>query len=395
MRNVLRFFLGYFRITFTSSDSKRILNYLLKRNVPVWQIQSGEALSFCILPFHRKHLIPFQKGIRPEESYSEERLGILPVLSRFSKRWGLFAGGFFFVFCLLISGRFVWGIEVEGNETISEQVILEWLEEAGLRVGKNINDLDKDSFSLRFQAEHPQVTYASLNFIGTKAVFSVREKEEAPEQSRFYEGTCNMVASISGRIVRYEVLSGQSVVKRGEAVRKGDLLISGIVERKNGSFRIVAAKGRVFAETNRYFEVKIPYLETKIVYTGLEKAEKNYEILGFSTAVFTKREDPYDVYFKTEKREPLTCFHRLLPIVCHEVTYHQMEEKNTVLTVDIARKKAYDKYDEYKGEVFAPGYEILQETVTFEEEEDGLWMRVEIVAVENIVEVLPFQGSGF
>ena len=68
-------------------------------------------------------------------------------------------------------------------------------------------------------------------------------------------------------------------------------------------------------------------------------------------------------------------------------------EKIESITVDTAKKKAYDIYEEYKRDTFAPEYEILEEKVEIIEEEDGLTLKIEVVAVEDIATEKPFSFS--
>ena len=56
-------------------------------------------------------------------------------MKRYSKRIGLLAGVLVFALVLLLSGEFVWEIRVNGNELVSEQEILQSLEEMGLKRG--------------------------------------------------------------------------------------------------------------------------------------------------------------------------------------------------------------------------------------------------------------------
>ena len=62
-----------------------------------------------------------------------KRQGLPFLMKRYSKRIGLLAGVLVFALVLLLSGEFVWEIRVNGNELVSEQEILQSLEEMGLK----------------------------------------------------------------------------------------------------------------------------------------------------------------------------------------------------------------------------------------------------------------------
>ena len=65
---------------------------------------------------------------------------------------------------------------------------------------------------------------------------------EAPE---FPDSTtpCNIVASQDGTIMGIEATVGVAEVRSGDAVLKGDLLISGITENLDKTYNLKAARG--------------------------------------------------------------------------------------------------------------------------------------------------------
>ncbi len=391
MRGLYRFLTGFYRITFRSPQPERLLNYTLRQNIPIWNIQKREdSLSFSITPIHRRFLAPFLSGVSEKEAVSSEPCGFLKWLGLYRLRYGLILGLLCFFLLLSLSGLFVWTVEVEGNVWISEEQIREKSAQLGLRPGARISDFEPAEFALSFQVENPQFSFVSLNIIGTRAILSVREREEVEKVPVMYDGAANLTSSVSGEILRYEVLSGQICVKRGDVVPQGALLVSGVVEQSNGAFKTVTAKGRVFAKTERYFEVSIPFSETKVGYTGREEVKKRYEILGFSLPSPLFDETDFSSFETTEEQEWLSVWGRKIPILCYTRTYHETAEENRALTVDRAENLAYDKYEEYKRDTLLPGYEILEENLAVTHSEEGVALTVELVLSENIARTSPF-----
>ncbi len=390
MRRLYRFLTGSYRITFSSTNPERVLNVTLKQNIPIWNIEKGEkAVSFSISPSLKSVLLA-NLALSGSEQIKEEKRGVLVILQRFGKRWGLMLGFALFLVVILLSTCFVWSVEVEGNSVIPEEEIRERVARLGLSPGTVISKIDTGDFSLLFQVENPEFSYASLNIIGTRAILSVRERESLGEEREEENGASNLVSSIHGEILRFEVLSGQIAVKRGDVVPKGALLISGVVEKSNGAFATVKAQGRVFAKTERFFQVHIPLKEKQTVFTGKEEQKRKYRILGFSFALPGFEDCDYSQFKALESTEPMVLFGRELPILVTTRTLCETEEKTEVLTVDRAKKKAYDSYEEYKRDHLAPGYEILEENISFTEEETGVWLSVELVLSENIALSSPF-----
>jgi similar to stage IV sporulation protein len=333
---------------------------------------------------------PFFSSLSEEESYRKEEGGSLRFFAVFRKRWGLFLGFFLFFLALFCSTFFIWGVEITGNTEIPSEIIREKLGQAGLLPGKKISSIDPDAFSLLFQIQNPEFSFVNLNFIGTKAVVEIREREVVPN-SESKESATNLVSKIWGTVVRVEVYSGQSEVKKGDTVTEGTLLISGVRENKNGSFSAVRAEGRVFAETERIFEVFVPFEEKKSVFTGKEKTKKIYEILGFHFPFWGTDSAPFEHYKTVETVESMAFFGLEMPIRIRERNFLEIKEKNECLELDRARKLAYDKYDEFIRETLTSDAQILEEKSEITEQENGVFLSVEMRLVENICKEIPFR----
>ena len=79
-----------------------------------------------------------------------------------------------------------------------------------------------------------------------------------------------------------------------------------------------------------------------------------------------------------------------LPIVVTKTTYHEIRRKKELLTVDTAEKKAYDKYMEYKEKNLSEEDEILSETLSFSQSEEGIRLTVTLILSENVAVSSPF-----
>ncbi len=390
MNKLYRAILGYERLHFSSSEPERILNFALEYNIPLWGIEkNGTEISFFVSRFYRRHFRFFEGKIRKNESIRREKRGSLWFFSRFGKRLGFFFGILFFSLALVFSTQFVWSVQVKGQANFTENEIRDRLKKMGIAPGALKKEINTSEAALRFQVENPEFSFLSVNLIGTVAQIEVREREQV-EKTKTEELFSNQVASVAGKIIRYEVLSGEIQVKIGESVPSGTLLISGVRENKNGGFTPLRARGRVFAETCRRFEVNVPFQQTKMRYTGKEEVRNSYEILGFSIGNSSRENKAFSQFEILEFREDVSVFRRELPIVKRSLIFLETAEKNEVITVDRAKILAYDKYEQYKRDIFASDDEVLEENVTFSVDENGVTMTVELRAVEDICEEKPF-----
>ena len=148
------------------------------------------------------------------------------------------------IFLLVFSSLFVWDITVSGNETIPESVILDAMEENGLRLGAFIPSLDTERIEGVVILEVDGISFISVNLRGTVANVELRERADNTEIVDI-ESPSNLVASRDGQISALEITGGVSKVKLGEIVKKGDLLASGVIDSAALGYRLVRARGSI------------------------------------------------------------------------------------------------------------------------------------------------------
>ena len=390
MTPLFRLVTGYYRVQFFSTEPERMLNESLVKNIPVWHIRRFDGgIAFSVSVANEKRLFCLMEASRKEgEAWEKTACGTLRLRELFGKRYGFFLGAGLFFLILFLSPQFIWSVEVSGNLRYTDEEMIAQLKEYGVFAGQRKRNLPVDEIALRYQGENHDFHFVGITLVGTRALVSVREKEEQPSVNEKREA-CNQVAEIYGKIVRYEVLEGQAAVVRGQEVREGDLLISGVTENKNGSFRVRAATGRVFAETKRIFEAEVPYEQEERVFTGREEVKREYEFLGFWFSLPTEKKCSFSAYETIESTENLTLWGRTLPIRCRERFFLEICEKKERVKVDRARNLAYDKYEQYKREILSSEDEITEETVRLEETETGIIITAELSCVENICREIP------
>ena len=124
-----------------------------------------------------------------------------------------------------------------------------------------------------------------VNLKGSVAYVEVTERIPTPELSNATEPS-NLKAARDGRIVSVEAYTGQAMVKPGDAVTQGMLLISGVVETTAGPvFR--RSQGKVLAQTDRRIEVSVPLQEEKLLPTGRQLLRPSLKLFTIEIPLFT------------------------------------------------------------------------------------------------------------
>lgn len=261
---LLRLLLGYVEFQATGGFPERFLNLCNINGITLWNVQNDGVKVKACTP------IKAYRNIRKPAHKSGMKVKItrkrgLPFFVKYNKaRVGVLIGAFVSVIFLFLSSCVLWDVEVTGNTKIKNEELLESLSGYDVRVGSVKSDIDTKSVESQLLKDYPELSWASINIFGMKAVLEVKENKDMPE---IIDDNIpmNIVAKKDGRIISVNGYSGTNVVKENDVVLRGDLLISGIKINQDGSERAVRAKGKVFAETttnlsgeaSRFQEVKV------------------------------------------------------------------------------------------------------------------------------------------
>ena len=138
-----------------------------------------------------------------------------------------------------------------------QKEILEIIKNEGVEVGKYKNKIDVQSLINKIRIAREDVAWVGMEIKGTNLIIEVVEADKKPDiidESDF----CNIVAIKDGIVTKVEAQNGTPVVKVGDMVKKGDILVQGWIEGKYTDNRYVHAEGEILA--------KVWYSEKEKVY---------------------------------------------------------------------------------------------------------------------------------
>ncbi len=330
MKGLVSYLRGYVRLEVkkeTQSFSD-FWNVLCDLDILFWDLhQTEERLTCCVFAKDAHRLAT----LAPRLSVTVlEETGLPRLLFRYRRRFGLLLGGLLCAGILWLSGQFAWRIEVSGNELLTQTEIEAGLEPLGCKVGAYLPSIDFFDLSKAYLLQEERLAWVSVQRDGN--VISVRVKEKQTPKEEEKHPLSNLIASADGIIISTALGAGQSVVKPGDTVRKGELLVSGLCENKTGTYTLSGAQGKVFAKIEKEISVEIPFVQTVAVQSQEKKTEKMIKIFG-KTIKFSKKSGNFDAKYGTIRRErDVILFHRiLLPIRVLETEYFLTEEKCVTL----------------------------------------------------------------
>ncbi len=222
---------------------------------------------------------------------SSEMLGALGHFKRIKCKRGLVVGAIISIIMVIFLGNIVWDIRIDGNSGISETQIRETLSECGFGIGSNWFFVDRGHIETEFLRKSKELAWININRNGTVAYIEVIEDEGHgnENQEEIPVGYANIVAGESCVIEEITVKRGIAMVKAGDAVKRGDILISGVLTQ--GGF--CYAEGEVIARLSDTVTVEVAREYQKIVEISELPIETTLKIFNFPINIFKKYGNSY------------------------------------------------------------------------------------------------------
>lgn len=250
---------GYVIIQLDGPGIERFINRMLKNGIIVWDVRRhGYArmqLSIRAKDFFKLRAI--KRGARIRISIIE-KAGMPFYIARLKHRkvlvFGLIAG----LLLLLFAETRCWFVTIDGLETIDEQKIALVLEQEGISRGMALKSISPTELSDALRSADGRIAWAGININGVELNIKIIEAVLIPEPLN-KTTPANVVATKNGIIEKISATSGRARVKIGDAVRRGDVLISGDITREGASKRLyVFAEGTVLAKVYYTYEYSEP-----------------------------------------------------------------------------------------------------------------------------------------
>lgn len=201
-------------------------------------------------------LLLLKKDVPKAESAAQKAMCELEIAEEFGLSKSL--GGLFRrkVFCIalvlalaasFVIPKFVFFYEVTGNEAVPEEKILRAMKSLGVGFGTYGPDIKPQELKNKMLLLIPELQWFTVQQSGMRARIVVRERpERIPVEER--RAPMDVVAAKNGVITSVYAYDGNCLCKPGQAVTKGQLLISAYTDLEFTT-RVCAARGEIYAGT--------------------------------------------------------------------------------------------------------------------------------------------------
>lgn len=397
METFLRFWMGYVLISVEGEQTERFLNLCKSRGIVIRKLcRTGEQSLTCILSVRSF----FQ--LRPVRHKTKVHIRILekhgmPFFFFKSRKRKAFFLGILLCFCLvaILSSR-IWNIHIEGNIQNTTPEILEFLESQGIVHGIARRKLNCSQIAASVRKQYPEITWVSAKITGTRLILTIQEGVQQKNIQDSKQPPCSLASELEGTIVKMITRTGFPVVREGDEIKKGDLLVAGQLELKNDSqeifrYEYVHADADIYVrhKLSYYYEFPLEY-ETEITEGTLKKA--GYLKLGRWYLEFGGNLPKG--WRKTTEEFPLRITENFrLPVSFGRITMEKYKKIKSIYTKEQAKALAWTHLQSYEEKLMEKGLQISANNVKIETNHDSCVSRGSLEVIEKTGKEIPVERS--
>ena len=399
MKKLTHFFRGTIRITVEGVELERFLGRCAKAGLLFWGVEWVEPMVLTMLLA--------APGFRKMQAVAErcqctvavtERRGLPFFLARFRRRYALVGGLVLCLLALAVLSRFIFIIDVVGNEKIPTGAILSELRLRGVYPGVYGPSIPVRELSHEILLAMDELSFFSLNRHGVRAEVIVREKLPEPEMVEEEQPT-DVIATATGIITHVEVYRGECLCREGDTVLEGQVLISGLVNIEGPKYAqtnlgtyLVHADGQIYARTWHTIKAVMPLSAQTKAYTGAEETRFALNLLGQRVNFYRNGGISFDRYDKIIKTRTWTLSDgHNLPFSLERETFRAYKPVETALSQDAVEEILWERLQDTLLEQVEEG-EVVREDYVVRVTENSLEVTLLAECMEEIGKRVP-QGE--
>ncbi|MBR1742541.1 MAG: sporulation protein YqfD [Lachnospiraceae bacterium] len=379
--------LGILYVRAEGNEAERFVNLCRNHGIVLWGLSVDEKRKGIYFYISLKDFYRLRKIVRKSKVFVvvKRRIGFPFFIQYLRKNISFFAGVFcMFGILILLSSR-IWSIEVSGQSYHTQESIVKYLNKKGIYCGMAKSELSCQGMRELLRKKYRDIGWISVEETGSCIHIRIKEVQMVEKEEEQKKG--HLVADADGTVVSIVTRKGTARVKAGKKVKKGDILISGVVNIKGDGEVLVGkdyvhAEGDVILKEEENYREELPKNYKKKEYTGRER--KIYEWDFFDKKFFLY--NPLNNLESYEKYDII----REVGLLCPEVSLRFPVKSYVKLFREIryvsagyheeeAERILEEHYEDYIREKKEAGYGLVRTSVRLAESEGSYFYQGHLV----------------
>ncbi len=370
LRKLKYWLIGYLTVHISGTSPERFINLCSSKRIYLWNIvRDNEKYIFCLSVRNYKKLKPIFRKTRLIPKIKQKH-GLPFFVHRNRKRKGFFIGILLCAVLVHIMSLYIWDIDVSGGSKYTPEAILKFLSTNDIKPGIKKKKIDGSKIEEDIRLAYDDIGWVSAEVKGTRLIVKITETN-MPVPIVEATAPSHMVATKDAVIKEIVTRTGTPKVKAGDVVRKGDILVSGVVEVMD-DFGGVLDRKPVIASADivcsSYYDYKdsFPLTHTIRIFTGHKKTGYYINILGRKLFLYNPRYsyNMYDIIVNENTIHITDSFY--LPLQYGTIIVREYIEQKDKYTKEEAEDIANNKLKRYFDRLGENGVYITRNNVTID-----------------------------
>ncbi len=397
MLHWVQYIRGYVTIKVWGYSTERLLNLCGNHDILVWDITDHgdyDTMKISVRGFFALKPLLKKTGTR---AVILKKYGLPFFMSKMQRRKMFVAG---LVCCLLfwmLTAGYIWNIKIEGNYVLTEDVLLDYLEEKNVHVAMKKSRLQIEELEKALREDYDIITWTSVQVRGTTLQIYIKENDMPvyDQISQLEEGKgMDLVADRAGVVSYMITRSGVPQVALGDTVEKGDILVSGAVPVYNDDttvrkYQFVESDADILLRYTESVSVKKELLYEEKKYSG---RQKKMFLLGIRDKEWNLKfgKIPYEEYdISGEKKQVCLLDGLYLPVFYGSKTiqeYETVKQKHTEEEMNALMQEEWYKIITTLEE---KGVQITEKNVTIKKNDNNWVLNARMQLEEAAIRPVP------
>jgi len=357
---------GVYTVEAKGHFPERILNIASVSGIYLRDVRrkDSETLSFTVSKKAYEKLV--QIDIEGCSLSLTDSYGFPVFFKKHKKRIAIFLLPIVLIIVSAVFSRFIWKVEIEGGDKELQEQVLEKISQEGVFLGALKHEIDQYDVKRTAIMEIEDLSWMWVDIRGTTAKVKIRKRSLKPDLIPINEPS-DVIATHSGIIEKMCTYCGVPLVKEGDWVKKGQMLVTGVFRSENENIPTYYhhATADITVRLTEEKAVFIPKTTIKKVPTGKEKSVFGIKFQKNNINFSLNSRISYKEYDKIEKKYAFS----FLPIYFLRTTFREIlvERSETDIAQEIENRRKT-----FLSELQEKGMEVIELTEKLEEKDDSV-----------------------
>lgn len=373
---------GVCTVSITEGNKSKFINEVLTSNIMLEGLtETNNEIRCKVLSVKIKHLKKLCDKYECKLNIISEN-GINVKIRKHNKHYGILIGIVTIIIILTVLSNHVLQVKIVGADAETREAVNAVLEDMDIGFGSFIPGINFYELETALALQTDCIAWAGVRSHGSTLIINVSQVKEQPdlEQKRM---PANVISTQNAVVTDAIVYSGKLNVMIGDAVAKGQIIISGEYTDINGELCYRYAKADITGTFSHNASFKQSFVTIEKIISPTELKTKSLLLFDADIPLFSKNYN--GKYIENESSSYFSFLGFELPIGIKHTSYDEYSYVTYTQKEDEAREAIMADILRYEKN-FLSDYEILDKNVTVKKDKNGFCANVSYILSGEIGE---------